>query len=80
MKKIITYFILTTILTTFNIPVIAEEYSGDVIRGHIEIYEGQGPKNDYFTGEQDSVDKGKTINMTVSEVMSSGDFLLRCSF
>ncbi len=74
MKKIITYFILISTFAMFNMPAFGKDYtpSGNVIRGHIEIYEGQGPKNDYFTGEQDSVDKGKTINMTVSEVMSSG--------
>lgn len=74
MKKIFTYFLLIATFTMFNSPVLGEDYKApqSVIRGHIEIYDGQNPKDDYFTGEQDSVDKGEIIHMTVSEVMSSG--------
>lgn len=74
MKKIIAYFLLVASFFAY-IPVFAEEeYSptGNVIRGHIEVTDGYNKKNDYFTGEQEVFDKGETINMTVSEVMSAG--------
>ncbi|MBQ7450523.1 hypothetical protein IJS77_03825, partial [bacterium] len=75
MKKIVTYFILVTTLTFFNLPAFAvEDYnsSGDIIRGHVEVTDQDAPKGDYFTGEQSVMDKGDTINMSVTDVMSVG--------
>ena len=75
MKKILTYFIIISTLVLFNLPAFAiEDYSptGNVIHGHVEVTDQNAPKGDYFTGEVSVMDKGDTINMTVTEVMSAG--------
>ena len=73
MKKAIAYFLLFTTFITFDVPIFAaDNYSGNIIHGHVEVTDGQKQKSDYFTGEKDVMDKGDTINMTVSEVMSAG--------
>ncbi len=75
MKKNISKLILVAVLSTFVTPVYAQDNNslgGNVMHGHVEINDNQRPQNDYFTGEQESMDKGDVIQMTVSEVMSSG--------
>ena len=76
MKKAFTYFLLIGVISLFNYPAFAkyEDYvpSGNVINGHVEITDQKTKFDEYFTGEQDVMDKGKVINMTVSDVMSAG--------
>lgn len=75
MKKIFAYFVIVAVFMLYNAPAFAkyENYvpSGNVINGHVEITDQKSPEN-YFTGEQDVMDKGEVIHMTVSDVMSAG--------
>lgn len=75
MKKIFAYFVIIAVFMLYNAPAFAkyENYvpSGNVINGHVEITDQKSPEN-YFTGEQDVMDKGEVIHMTVSDVMSAG--------
>lgn len=75
MKKILSYFIIVSVLIMTNTPVFAVQEngpSGNVIHGHVEVTDQNAPEGDYFTGEVSVMDKGDTINMTVTEVMSAG--------
>ena len=76
MKKIVSYFIIIAVFMLYNAPAFAkyEDYvpSGNVINGHVEITDQKKSETGYFTGEQDVMDKGEVIHMTVSDVMSAG--------
>ena len=76
-KKTFTYFLLISVFTLYNAPAFAKKYddyvpSGNVINGHVEVTDQKTPNTGYFTGEQDIMDKGDVIHMTVSDVMSVG--------
>lgn len=75
MKRALSYFILINFIAFSNLPVFAkyEDYvpTGNIINGHVEMTDAL-PYTDYFTGEEEVMDKGDVIHMTVSDVMSAG--------
>ena len=70
MKKIIAYLLLASVLGLYCPVAYSEGEVSDTIKGHIEKTDQKSPDDGYFTGEQDVMDKGDVIKMTVSEVMS----------